>query len=58
MAIATFGNFQVDMTNPDFLDAIIGTNLDDDPQVSVMPTQIIETFPTNWVFIFQGNFTL
>ena len=66
MAIATFGNFQVDMTkpefdptSPDFLDATIGTNLDDDPtSVTGTSSEIIATFPTDWVIIYRGNFTL
>src|SRR5215467_9998153 len=66
MATLTFGNLQVDMTKPefditgpDFLDATIGANLDDDnPQESALPGQIILTFPTQWVITYQGNFTL
>src|SRR5262245_11039791 len=66
MAIARFGNFQVDMTtpefdpnNPDFLNATIGTNIDGDPSsVSATSTAISGTFPTGWVVIYRGNFTL
>jgi len=58
MAVAHFGNFQVDMTNDNFLDPIVGSNFDQDPGVSLGPTEVTEFFPSGARAVIHGNFTL
>jgi len=57
MAVAHFGNFQVDMTNDNFLDLIFGSNFDQDPGISVTPTEVTEFFPSGAKVVIHGNFT-
>ena len=59
MASVTFGNFRVDMTDPNFLAPIFGHNFDGTPVVGAPGfDQVTVRFPSGATVVFHGNFTL
>ncbi len=59
MAIATFGNFAVNLEDEASLVAIFGTDFDGIPSgVPLTPTEITTVFPSGAKVVFGGSFTL
>src|SRR5689334_19498270 len=58
MAVATFGNFAVDLTDPNFFDNLFGSDFSEQPSPqSSSPTQLVSVFPSGAKVIFNGSFT-